>query len=143
MDTSQFIVNTLLRDVNNIFEAQRLIVERGKTLKGKDLKVVSANGTNVNRDGYARKGRTGRLLNSLNHPEYFAFGDNGKFAVTSKILTYMRFLDIRYIQDWHIYNRQVWGILYNHAYPDIRYQVFTNVVDTVGLALKKAFQENG
>ena len=134
-DTSQFIISTLTRDIRNIYNAQRLIVERGKMLKGRDLKVVKA--------GKGKTGRstvgTGRLLDSVSHPDYAIAASNGRFVVTNNILLYMRFLDIRQLNG-AVYNRQVWGILYNHALPDIKMGVYTNVYDSVGEALKRAFE---
>lgn len=138
IDTSQFIVDTLTRDVRNIYNAQRLILEKGKALKGAELKVVKV-GSGIGR-GKSSVG-TGRLADALEHPDFAVQAFNGRFIVTNNILLYMRFMDIKQLHG-QIYNRQVWGILYNHALPDIRLGLFTNVYDSVGAALRKAFEED-
>jgi hypothetical protein len=62
MIKSQFIVEVLNRDVQNIFKAQQLVAEQNTRLQGKDLKRVKGRG----RIGE----RSGALLSALQNPKF-------------------------------------------------------------------------
>lgn len=92
----------------------------------RDMDIIYATQENVVREVF--KGGTGRLASLLStHPfGLYALGVN--YKAEARILPYLRFLDIKYRkQDMEIrsklalYNRVVWGVLYNETLPDLRY----------------------
>ena len=119
MDTEglkvQFFKQEVERGIREIFEAQRNIAQHGIYQRG------------VMRNTYQRKGggvrqRTGNLLRALNNPSYRVTQSGGGVETRSNVPLYIRFLDMKYNGNWQIYNRQVWGILYNDVRGRIRYE---------------------
>ena len=83
--------------------------------------------------------RSGALMQSLMYPEYFIQAEGERFIVSVFIVKHMRFLDMRIHGNWKIYNRQVWGILYNNALKDIKFNYGEAIKDRVSEALHEAF----
>ncbi len=131
---TQFIASTLERDVKNIYSAMSLIARQNVYIEGKKLQQKKRRGSTIGQ-------RTGALLHSLENPQYSISGLDGKFIVTASIVQHIRFLDMKHLGNRRIYNRQVWGILYNNALPDIKYSYGKEVYDFVGRALREAFNE--
>lgn len=129
---SQFIVEILNRDVKNIYRAQMLIAQHNVRLTGKNLKETKRSGKKLSE-------RSGRLYESLSSPSYKIVGVNGNFDVDASLPLHTRFLDMKDHGNWMIYNRQVWGILYNNSQRDIKYGYGKQIHDNVGDALEKAF----
>lgn len=132
MTKTQFVVEILNRDVDNIFKAQQLIAEENTRLQGAGLKKVKRSGEKIGE-------RSGRLRESLRSPKYSVAGVNGKFQVQAYIPLHIRFLDMKEKGNWMIYNRQVWGILYRNSMIDIKYRYGDQIRDLVGQALRDAF----
>ena len=128
----QFIVDILKRDVENIYATQRLIAEKNIYIKGKDLKTSKRKGPTIGV-------KTGSLLKSLQNPNYSISAEGSKFIVSARIVKHMRFLDMKSIGNWKIYNRQVWGILYNNSLKEIKYGYGQELFDLVREALHDAF----
>jgi len=127
-----WIVGVLDRDVKNIYKSMLLIAQRNIYVSGKDLTARKGRGRGIGR-------RTGALEDSLASPQYSISASGERFHVTASIVLHERFLDMKRHGNKKIYNRQVWGILYNNALPDIRYNIGKALADEVGTALKKAF----
>ncbi len=96
-----------------------------QTIK-RDMDIIYATQENVVREVF--KGGTGRLASFLSSRPFglYAFGEN--FKVKARVFSYLRFLDIKYRkQDMDtrrklaLYNRVIWGVLYNETLPDIRF----------------------
>jgi len=85
--------------------------------------------------------RSGALLESLENPNYMIQAQGEKFIVSANIVKHMRFIDMKKFGNRKIYNRQVWGILYNYAWKDIRYNYGQTISDVVGEKLKEAFKQ--
>lgn len=71
---------------------------------------------------------TGRLAAYLSQKPFTLNGDGLKPVYYMRIFSYLRFLDIHYRHqqktlrnNLSLYNRVVWGILYNETLPDLRY----------------------
>lgn len=88
------------------------------------------------------KEHTGNLRNFLSRRAFSLQESNGKFTVYIGVLSYLRFLDMQYRINYAglnskrakkqrakyaVYNRVVWGVLYNETFPDIQ-AGFTNEV---------------
>lgn len=128
----QFVINVLKRDIENIYAAQRLIAQRNIYIKGKNLKKTKRKGAVIGE-------KTGSLLESLQNPNYSIYAEGSEFIVSASIVKYMRFLDMKHIGNRAIYNRQVWGILYNNSLKEIKYGYGQQLHDLVGEALHNAF----
>lgn len=63
-----------------------------------------------------------------------------------KILPYLRLLDIRYREDMKVrrnlalYNRIIWGVLYNETLPDIRYGYTQDIRNAIKKDLIRALE---
>jgi hypothetical protein len=136
MTKTEFVVQVLNRDVRNIYKAHQLIAEKNTRLEGKDLKEVKRQGSRIGN-------RSGHLLESLRNPNYSVTGIDGQFQVQAYIPLYLRFFDMKHLGNWMIYNRQVWGILYNNSMVDIKYEYGDQVRDIIGSALRDAFGSPG
>jgi hypothetical protein len=133
MAQDEFIRKVLERDIRNIFRVQQLAVSQRIYLAGKDLKASRR------KKGLQR--RTGRLEDSLSSPEYYLQSQGEQFNMAALYPIYIRFLDMKRLGNWKIYNRQIWGILYNNALRDIRYGYGKELADYVGNALRDAFEK--
>ena len=101
----EFFKRILSRDFKTIYQRQLDIAERGIYREGRQLKVRF-------RPDKIVPGRTGHLRDRL------AAGD--PIMLETGYPLYIRFLDMREKRDLRIYNRQIWGIVYNNALPDLR-----------------------
>jgi hypothetical protein len=127
-----FIVKTLRRDMTNIYDTMTLIARQNIYHSGRNLTVTRREGPTIGR-------RTGSLLDSLESRDFELAFDDDRFLVTARFVKYLRFFDMKHLGNWKIYNRQVWGILYNNAIPDIKYNLGSEVTDAVGDSLRQAF----
>lgn len=138
----EFVRENIERDIRAIFEAQYLIAtERVYTSAIYPTQV--GQGRNLVREqGHGRlmRGTTGRLLSALRNPVY-SVGFSGRGVVaTSNIPLYIRFLDMKKHGNYGIYNRQVWGILWNNSLQTIKYGYGKEVRDVIYAGLQEAFQ---
>lgn len=131
MAPDEFIRTVLERDVRNIYRAQKLIVSERIWHEGKDLKTKDR-GINV-------RVRTGRLEDALYFPDFIIQSQGETFNIIANYPLYIRFLDMKHIKDLRVYNRQIWGILYNNALKDIRFKYGKSIADKVGNALRESF----
>lgn len=107
----EFISDILRRDIGIIYQTQEEVANR-----------------------YFKE-RTGTLRNFLSHRAFTPKESNGEFSVYLNVLSYIRFLDMQYRLNYTgmsskrakkqrakyaIYNRVVWGVLYNETFPDIQ-----------------------
>lgn len=132
MTPAEFVLKVLERDARNIYRAQHLIVSQRIYLSGKDLKATRR------KKGIEK--RTGTLENALANPDFFIQAEGEKFIVSSNYPLYIRFLDMKHLGNWRIFNRQVWGILSN-TLKDIKQRYGSYIGDRVGDALRAAFEK--
>lgn len=107
----EFISDILRRDIGIIYQTQEEVANR-----------------------YFKE-RTGTLRNFLSRRAFTPKESNGEFSVYINVLSYIRFLDMQYRLNYAgmsskrakkqrakyaIYNRVVWGVLYNETFPDIQ-----------------------
>jgi len=127
----QFIVQVLDRDIRNIYKAQLAIAQQNIYVEGKNLEIIKRRGPKIGI-------RSGSLLNSLTNPDYMMQAQGEKFILTGSIVKQMRFIDMKKFGNRKIYNRQVWGILYNNALKDIRYYYGSEIRNFLSEQLQKA-----
>ncbi|MDR1718440.1 MAG: hypothetical protein LBS20_21595 [Prevotella sp.] len=131
MAQDEFIRKVIERDILQIFRAQRLIQSQSIYFSGKSLK---------EKQEARRLGRrTGRLENALSNPEYYLQSLGEDFTAAAVYPIYIRFLDMPRKGNWKIYNRQIWGIIYNNALKDIRYNYGNEIHSMIEEKLLKAF----
>lgn len=107
----EFISDILRRDIGIIYQTQEEVANR-----------------------YFKE-HTGTLRNFLSRRAFTPKESNGEFSVYLNVLSYIRFLDMQYRLNYAgmsskrakkqrakyaIYNRVVWGVLYNETFPDIQ-----------------------
>ena len=129
----EFVRENIERDIRAIFEAQYLIAtERVYT--------SAIYPTQVGQRRSLVRGTTGLLLSALRNPVY-SVGFSGRGVVaTSNVPLYIRFLDMKKHGNYGIYNRQVWGILWNNSLQTIKYGYGKEVRDRIYAGLQEAFQ---
>jgi hypothetical protein len=72
-------------------------------------------------DGGMRS-RSGRLQQALEARSYIITGSGSTLSASVNYPTYIRFLDMKRIGNYRIYNRPIWGILYKETFRDLRYE---------------------
>lgn len=133
----EFIRERVEKDIRAIFEAQLLIArERIYTRtryskEGRSFYHEQGTGATLDRDSL--------LLKALETPQYKIEASGNGIISTSNIPMYMRFMDMKRVGNWQIYNRQVWGILYNNTINAIRYEYGKQVRDQIYARLANAF----
>ena len=130
----QFIIEVLQRDLNNIYKAQLAIARNNTYIEGKGLNIKKGRDSKIGV-------RSGSLLESLENPNYVIQSSGEKFVVSANIVKGMRFIDMKKFGNLRIYNRQVWGILYNNALRDIRYGYGKAITDELGAKLNEALNQ--
>jgi hypothetical protein len=135
LSKQEFIIRVLERDVRNIYKAQLLIATKNVYLDEKTGGTKKRKGALIGRN-------TGAMINSLENPDYTIQANGGKVLVAAQIRKSMRFFDMKRLGNWQIYNRQVWGILYNNSLNDIRFNYGQQIHDEVGRALDDVFRDN-
>jgi len=120
MLTDDFIKGAFIRkavneDLQTIRERQLMIVRDGEYRHGAGGYQASL------RKGSLMNEHTGRLISALSGNAYQITGSGAQLQFRSTVPIYIRFLDMKHLGDWRIYNRQIWGILYNNSYQEIRF----------------------
>jgi hypothetical protein len=128
----QFITGIIMRDIRNIYRAQELIASKNIYITGRERNWHK-------RPGPAIQGRDS-LLKHLQNPSVNLTGDIENITVENTIQIRLRFLDMQAHGNWKIYNRQVWGILYNNALQDIRAGCGERIRDWLGDELRTIFE---
>lgn len=120
MITDEFIKSTFIKqevskDLQQIRQAQLEIARDGVYHHG-----INGLQTSVRKDRLSGK-QAERLISALSSNAYQISGSGEQLSFKSTVPIYIRFLDMKHLGNWRIYNRQIWGILYNNAYQNIRY----------------------
>ena len=61
-------------------------------------------------------------MEALMHPQYRISADGPGIKAETTLPTYIRFLDMKRLGNWKIYNRQIWGILYKETLNNTKYE---------------------
>lgn len=133
MSKTEFVTEILNRDLQNIYKAQLNIATKNEYVEGKELKTRKRRGKTIADSNAA-------VVESLQNPNYTIIASGSSFRIEASVLKKLRFFDMKHLGNWRIYNRQVWGILYNNALIDIRYRYGQKIRDVLGEALNDAFK---
>ena len=97
----------------------------------RDKTIIYKTQADVVRANFHGTGRLARFLTSMP----FSFAGNTYWF---RIFPYLRFLDIKYRKqnmrqrrNLALYNRVIWGVLYNETLPDIRYGLTQDIRDGI------------
>lgn len=129
----EFIRQTVEKDIRDIFKAQLLIASQRIYSIGSNRRQASGGGQVV-------QGRTGALMAALQSPKFNIRSSGGGIIATSNLPLYVRFLDMKKNGNYRIYNRQVWGILYNNTMQTVRYGYSEQIRERIRVELNGAFQ---
>lgn len=121
MEESEVLQSELFRQlleegIRDVYTAQRLIAS-------KNLYQVGHARIAVQRSGNTIGSRSGELMRSLQSPEYLLRPDGGGVHAELDWPKYIRFLDMKRLGNWKIYNRQLWGIMYKEVFLKAKYEV--------------------
>ncbi len=61
-------------------------------------------------------------MEALTNPRYLLTPDGEGVRAETTLPTYIRFLDMKRHGNYQIYNRQIWGILYNETLQNTKYE---------------------
>lgn len=125
---SEYFTEHIRRGFRNIFEEQRRIA--ANKIYGKQA--YRTDGT--------RRSRSGTLMKALESPSFSLDGSGSTLSASVKYPTYLRFLDMKRLGNYRIYNRPIWGILYKQTFRDIRYEYRVWLDDFTQRTLTQAFQ---
>jgi len=112
----------------------------------RDAKFINETQGKVIQENFRRV--SGRLLRSIYRKDFNIQGDNNRMMLEFSFLRYLRFLDIKSSMDRFknkelrkklaLYNRVIWGRLYNETRSDIRYGLTEQIKDRIRTELQKA-----
>ena len=95
------------RGLKEIFENQRSVAASR-----------SASGSNIPASGTSR---SAALKEYLDHPQFGVSESGGGIRADITYPLEIRFLDMKHLGNWRIYNRIIWRTLYNDTLGDIKY----------------------
>lgn len=70
----------------------------------------------------SKRSRSGRLQQALESPSYSINAGGSSLEASYSFPTYLRFLDMKRLGNYRIYNRPIWGILYKQTFRDMKYE---------------------
>lgn len=107
---SKYFADYVRKGFNSIFQEQRRIAQS---------KIYSKQAYNTN--GSPRS-RSGCLQAALSSPSLSMTGAGSSLSAAVSYPTYIRFLDMKRLGNYKIYNRPIWGILYKQTFRDLKYE---------------------
>lgn len=133
MDTSgivsKYFTEYVRKGFRNIFAEQRAIAAR---------KIYSHEATTLK--GYPRS-RSHELERALSSPRIDIRPSGSGILASATYPSYIRFLDMKRLGNYRIYNRPIWGILYKETIRDIRYEFSDWLRRNFSDELRKCFQQ--
>lgn len=103
----KYFQEVLEKGIRKIYESQRGIAGAKLAATKKENRIPS--------------GRSGALMAALNAAGHTINSDNYGVHAELQWPIYIRFLDMKRLGNWKIYNRQLWGILYKDTFVEMRY----------------------
>lgn len=127
---TQYFTEYVNRGFRRIFEEQRRIA--AAKIYGKQA---------YRTDGTPRS-RSGRLQQALSSPTFSISGSGAGISATAQYPTYLRFLDMKRLGNYRIYNRPVWGILYKETFNDIRFEFSAWLRKNFADSIRESYQHS-
>ncbi len=126
---SKYFTEYIRRGFRNIFEEQRRIA------------ATKIYGKQAYRTDGSKRSRSGRLQKALESPTLILNGSGSSLSAAVKYPTYLRFLDMKRLGNYRIYNRPIWGILYKQTFRDIRFEFRSWLENLVHNSISNSFQQ--
>lgn len=92
-------------------------------------------------DGRTRS-RSHVLEHSLQTPDYTINPDGAGISASIVYPSYIRFLDMKRLCNYRIYNRPIWKTLYKQTLQDIRYEFSDWIRDNFGEEMLQCFKKS-
>lgn len=127
---AKYFTEYVNRGFRRIFEEQRRIA--AAKIYGKQA---------YRTDGTPRS-RSGRLQQALASPTFSITGSGSGISAKAQYPTYLRFLDIKRLGNYRIYNRPVWGILYKETFNDIRFEFSAWLRKNLADSIRESYQQS-
>jgi hypothetical protein len=125
---AKYFAEHIRRGFRKIFEEQRHIA--ANKIYGKQA--YRTDGT--------KRSRSGRLQQALESPTLLLDGGGSSLSASAKYPAYIRFLDMKRLGNYRIYNRPIWGILYRETLQDIRYEYGSWLRSFTTAVIKECYQ---
>lgn len=127
---AKYFTEYVNRGFRRIFEEQRRIA--AAEIYGKQA---------YRTDGTPRS-RSGRLQQALASPTFSITGSGSGISAKAQYPTYLRFLDMKRLGNYRIYNRPVWGILYKETFNDIRFEFSAWLRKNLADSIRESYQQS-
>ncbi|WP_305116220.1 hypothetical protein [Duncaniella muris] len=127
---AKYFTEYVNRGFRRIFEEQRRIA--AAKIYGKQA---------YRTDGTPRS-RSGRLQQALASPTSSITGSGSGISAKAQYPTYLRFLDMKRLGNYRIYNRPVWGILYKETFNDIRFEFSAWLRKNLADSIRESYQQS-
>lgn len=127
---AKYFTEYVNRGFRRIFEEQRRIA--AAKIYGKQA---------YRTDGTPRS-RSGRLQQALASPTFSITGSGFGISAKAQYPTYLRFLDMKRLGNYRIYNRPVWGILYKETFNDIRFEFSAWLRKNLADPIRESYQQS-
>lgn len=127
---AKYFTEYVNRGFRRIFEEQRRIA--AAKIYGKQA---------YRTDGTPRS-RSGRLQQALASPTFSITGSGSGISAKAQYPTYLRFLDMKRLGNYRIYNRPVWGILYKETFNDIRFEFSAWLRKNLADPIRESYQQS-
>lgn len=127
---AKYFTEYVNRGFRRIFEEQRRIA--AAKIYGKQA---------YRTDGTPRS-RSGRLQQALASPTFSITGSGSGISAKAQYPTYLRFLDMKRLGNYQIYNRPVWGILYKETFNDIRFEFSAWLRKNLADSIRESYQQS-
>lgn len=125
--SSRYIAEQLRAGFSRIFAEQLAIASRSIYAH----RATFANGST--------RSRSASLRDALEHPSYLISSNGAGVNARIDYPTYIRFLDMKQLGNYRIYNRPIWGILYKETFNNIRYEFRDWLARTFADSLSDAY----
>lgn len=112
-------------DPDKVFKYFREYINRGFRKIFDEQRRIAAGkiyGKQAYRTDGTPRSRSGRLQQALASPSLSISGSGSSLSATAQYPSYIRFLDMKRLGNYRIYNRPIWGILYKETFRDLRYE---------------------
>lgn len=126
---AQYFTNHVRSGFRSIIAEQRAVA--AKKIYGHEAKTLK---------GYPRS-RSHVLQQSLQAPDYTINPSGSGVSARVYYPSYIRFLDMKRLGNYRIYNRPIWGILYKQTFQDIRYEFVDWLRKNFSEEIRQCFQQ--
>ena len=126
---SKYFAEYINRGFKKVFEEQRRIA------------ATKIYGQQAYRPDGTKRSRSGQLQKALESPVVSLAGAGSSLTAAASYPTYIRFLDMKRLGNYRIYNRPIWGILYKETLQDIRHEFREWLGKLMHTSISKSFQQ--